>query len=84
MNRVAEIADYLLSVDFARTDDRQRTELIGEIVDRWPDVTQHDLEASFQIAILETAAQFADAVADRCDDLAVAVARATAANATPA
>lgn len=82
--RPAEIADFLAGVDFAALDAAGKATLARDIVARWPNVTRHDLEAGFQIAALEAAAQLAGAVADRCDAAAVAVARATAANPMPA
>lgn len=83
MTRPAEIADHLLSVEVSDVD-AAKAALVAEIIRRWPDVTRHDLEAGFQIAMLETAARLADVVADQCDQAAIAVARATAANAIPA
>jgi hypothetical protein len=83
MTRVAEIADYLLAADFDAPEAALKAELIEGILARWPDVTRHDLEAGFEIAALESAARLADAVADQCDRTAIAIARATAANATP-
>lgn len=79
-----EVADYLLGVDFTRTDDGLRSKLITELVTRWPNASRQDLEVGFQIAQLEMAAQLSNTVADHCADAAGVIARSAAANAIPA
>ncbi|WCS24465.1 hypothetical protein LOK46_25575 [Methylobacterium sp. NMS14P] len=67
MNRVAEIADYLLSTGIGDTEAAWKAEVLETIAARWPDVGEAELTAAFQIVIVETAADLARALAKRVE-----------------
>ena len=73
MTRVAEIADYLLSTGIGDTEQVWRNELVETIVTRWPNATEEDLTAAFQIAVLESQARAANLIADKLDGAARAL-----------
>ena len=62
MNRVAEIADYLLSTGIGDTERAWKAEVLETIAARLPDVSREDLTAAYLLATVQTAAQLLDAM----------------------
>lgn len=61
MNRVAEIAGYLLSTGIGDTEAAWKAEVLETIAARWPDVGEAELTAAFEIALMDLGAQVVEA-----------------------